>query len=100
MPTPSTRCATVPVSMRALSAIPLHAIHPNPARAGATIRYDLARRGNAALRVYDAQGRCVRVLAEGWAEPGRRTLSWDARDARGAPVAAGLYFVRLQVADF
>ena len=79
----------------------LHAIHPNPTRAGATIRYDVpGSGGSVALRIYDAQGRCVRVLAEGWTSPGRRSLSWDTRDARGAPVAAGLYFVRLSVADF
>ncbi|HET9326603.1 MAG TPA: FlgD immunoglobulin-like domain containing protein, partial [Candidatus Eisenbacteria bacterium] len=77
----------------------LHAIRPNPTRAGATIRYDLPRGGNVALRVYDAQGRCVRVLTEGWTAPGRRSLSWDARDARGAPVSAGLYFVRLSIAE-
>jgi hypothetical protein len=82
-------------------AFALHDIHPNPTRAGATIRFDVpGAGGSVALRVYDAQGRCVRVLAEGRAEPGRRTVTWDARDARGTPVSAGLYFVRLSVADF
>ena len=79
----------------------LHAIHPNPTRAGATIRFDVPRGGGSvALRVYDAQGRCVRVLAEGRLEPGRRTLMWDGRDTRGARASSGIYFVRLSAGSF
>jgi len=53
-----------------------------------------------ALRVYDAQGRCVRVLAQGRVELGRRTLMWDGRDMRGARASSGIYFVRLSAGSF
>ncbi len=40
------------------------------------------------LRIYDAQGRMVRELA-----PVGPSLEWDGRDAGGARVAAGVYFL-------
>ena len=47
------------------------------------------------LAVYGVDGRCVRTLVDGTMEPGRHDATWDGRDARGAGVDAGIYFVRL-----
>jgi flagellar hook assembly protein FlgD len=40
----------------------------------------------------------VRTLARGECEPGEYTLTWDGRDERGQPMAAGIYYVRLVTA--
>ena len=50
--------------------------------------------GAVRLGVYDGRGRLVRTLHDGTMTAGRRTLAWAGRDARGAEMPAGLYFVR------
>ncbi len=77
----------------------LESVAPNPAVGAPLIRFTIpsAQRGGAAasLRVFDASGRLVRVLAAGGLEPGRHTLAWDRRNQAGGPVGPGVYFVSL-----
>jgi flagellar hook assembly protein FlgD len=39
------------------------------------------------------------MLAQGACAAGRHEASWDGRDTRGARSRAGMYYVRLAVAD-
>lgn len=48
------------------------------------------------LDCFDIRGRRVRRLVTGPLAAGRHELTWDVRDDRGTPVAAGIYLVRLQ----
>jgi hypothetical protein len=73
---------------------------PSPVRTSARIPFDLSVPSSITLRIYDPQGRAVRTLAEGPFPGGRHTIDWDARDARGRPVAAGAYVLRLEGAGF
>jgi len=56
----------------------------------------LPRRGLVRLRAFDVDGRLVEVLAHKQLPPGEYTVTWDLRDAAGDPLAAGLYFLRLE----
>jgi flagellar hook assembly protein FlgD len=47
------------------------------------------------LSIYDTAGRLVRRLDHGVREPGKYTVEWDGRDARGRAVKNGVYFYRL-----
>lgn len=49
--------------------------------------------------VVDAAGRRVRRLASKEVAPGETALRWDLRDERGARVAAGAYFMRVNAGD-
>jgi len=69
---------------------------PNPFGTDTRIAYDLPRSGPVSLRVLDVAGRTVRTLVSGVREAGTHGVAWDGRDAAGAPVAAGVYFYRLQ----
>jgi hypothetical protein len=75
-------------------------VTPNPAHEHARIVFALAA-GEAGqsldVSVLDLAGRRVRTLEHGVAGSGTRELAWDLRDARGARVANGLYFVRTRV---
>jgi len=66
---------------------------PNPFRAGTTLTCVLPGDGDTlSLSIYDVSGRLVRTLVDaGWRE-GVTRETWDARDARGRPVATGVYF--------
>ena len=71
---------------------------PNPSGGDVSIRFTLARTTWTRLTVYDLQGRLLRVLFQGVAEPGENEVRWDRRDARGGTVPAGIYFYRLESA--
>ncbi len=68
---------------------------PNPVRSSATISFTIPSASNVELKVYDASGRCVRTLVDGNLSAGAHTVTWDARDDMGKPVANGVYFYRL-----
>ena len=75
--------------------------HPNPFNPVTTIHFDLAGATAVDLRIYDLQGRLVRVLVAGEIqEAGRRKATWDGRDERGAMVAAGVYLYRLVTENY
>jgi len=69
---------------------------PNPANPGTTVSFTLPEAGSARVRVYDSGGRMITTLADGARAAGNHAVSWDGTDAVGRPVAAGVYYVRLQ----
>lgn len=54
--------------------------HPNPFNAVTVIRYRVIERGPLQLRIRDFQGRVVRTLFDGMAEPGVYVARFDAAD--------------------
>jgi hypothetical protein len=74
--------------------------YPNPFNPTTRIAFGLAAPANVSLRIYDAAGRLVRVLAEGSRPAGHYSELWDGRDGRGSGVASGIYFYRLQAGAF
>jgi hypothetical protein len=73
---------------------------PSPARSATALRFVLPGNANGAryeLAIFDLLGRRVRALSEGTATPGRFEIQWDLRSDAGAPVADGVYLVRLSL---
>ncbi len=92
--TVTTETATVP------SAFVLGANYPNPFNPATTIPLVLpAQAGEVALTIYNVLGQPVRHVWAGSLAAGEHRLAWDGRDAQGQPVAAGVYWYRLQVGD-
>ncbi len=50
--------------------------------------------GHVEVGVFDALGRRVRTLVDGFFDAGRHEVTWDGRAANGIRVSAGQYFVR------
>jgi FlgD Ig-like domain len=69
---------------------------PNPFKTSTQIAFDLPRAGDVSLKVFDASGRLVKVVASGDMAAGTHTLTWDGRDERGGQVANGVYFYELR----
>ena len=61
-----------------------------------TVEFELGRRSDARLDVYDAAGCCIRTLAEGTLASGRHRVRWDGRTGQGEEVPAGIYVVALR----
>jgi flagellar hook assembly protein FlgD len=75
----------------------LYRNRPNPANASTRIGFAMDRSGKATIRVFDAQGRLVRTLADGPRSAGVHEVTWDGRDDLGKEMASGVYFYELSV---
>lgn len=71
---------------------------PNPFGSETSIRYTLPARGPVRLSVFDVRGREVALLANDVESAGDHLVRWDGRDQGGHPVAAAVYFYRLETA--
>jgi subtilisin-like proprotein convertase family protein len=68
---------------------------PNPFNPMTTIRFDLPRRGQVSLRIYDVAGRLVRTLVDGEMPAAQHSVVWDGNDQTGRRQASGVYYYRL-----
>lgn len=75
----------------------LQTTRPNPST---TIAFTLARRQLVRVAVYDAAGRRVAVLADGWLDGGPHQVGWGGMNDSGRAVSSGVYFVRRQAGRF
>jgi hypothetical protein len=78
-----------------VSAALLQVTGANPFTDSTRLRCQLARSAPIRLALFDAEGRRLRTLFSGLAEPGAHEFDWDGRTDGGSPVAAGVYFARL-----
>ena len=79
--------STIPVELQ---------VYPNPFRSGAEMRFSLNRTEPVTLDVYNLAGQRVTRLLDAALDAGNHQVTWSGRDADGRPVAAGMYFVRMQ----
>jgi glucose/arabinose dehydrogenase len=71
---------------------------PTPAVGAVSLRYSLARPALVSLRVFDAQGRLVRMVVPRESQgAGPHVATWDGRGGDGRDAGPGLYFARLEV---
>lgn len=73
-------------------------VGPNPFRPAISVRMALEKAGMVRFAVYDASGRLVQVLADGYRPAGELSLSWNGKNQRGRGVAAGFYMLRAEAA--
>ena len=70
----------------------LEAARPKPMRRITVITFAVPARMELSLSIFDVQGRLIRTLFHGTAEPGKRSIRWDGRDEWGRLVPSTLYF--------
>jgi hypothetical protein len=87
--------------MTTLARAPAIRVFPNPSAGATRLRYSLLRPGRVVLRLFDASGRAVALLMDGWALAGDHELVInDGARGRGlAPgrLSAGVYLVRAEI---
>lgn len=69
-------------------------IYPNPLSSAASFKFSSSSNNNASFAIYNLKGQLVRQYLV--TEPAKTELMWDAKDANGVNVAAGVYLVRWQ----
>jgi uncharacterized protein (DUF362 family) len=75
----------------------LHPNHPNPFNGRTELAFTLPSPGRARIAVFNASGRRVRVLADGFRDAGTHRVQWDGTDAGGRALPSGLYLAVLEV---
>jgi hypothetical protein len=78
------------------AAFALRPIVPNPFADAVTIAFDVPVTTRVRIAVFDLAGRRVVEALDGYFEPGRRAVEWQARDRSGGTFKAGIYFVHFQ----
>ena len=68
--------------------------YPNPFNPVTNITYDIPKRSNVVLRVFDVSGKQVSEILNGLSDPGKYTVSFDA-----TKLASGVYFYELLAAS-
>lgn len=68
---------------------------PNPTQGETQFRFSIPASSNAELAVFDAQGRKIRTLHNGWTAAAPEVAEWNGTDDRGAKVPPGMYLARL-----
>jgi hypothetical protein len=70
---------------------------PNPVLDQTTIRYYVPEPADVTLGIYDPMGRLVRTLVHTPRSVGDHTITWDATNEAGTPIAGGVYFYQLRL---
>jgi hypothetical protein len=74
----------------------LYQNYPNPFNPTTTISYELPLAGQVVIKIYDIDGRLVKVIANVQQPEGTHSIQWDGTDFNEHPVAAGVYICRLE----
>jgi hypothetical protein len=77
------------------NAFALRQNYPNPFNPSTAIEFSLPVSGQVTLEVYNMIGQKVATLVNGKLAAGSHTISWNAQD-----VPSGIYFYKLETADF
>jgi len=73
--------------------------HPNPFKTETAIEFFLPSAGRVGIDVFDLSGRRVVRLLDGRRPAGYGSVGWNGTDARGRPVAPGIYYCRLRTPE-
>ncbi len=74
--------------------------YPNPFNPSTNISFQLSAIQNVSLKIYNNQGRLVRILLENTFHAGKHEVSWDGLNNSGFSVSAGSYYYILQAGNF
>ena len=69
--------------------------YPNPFNPVTTIHYDLPKRSDVQITIYDLLGRVVTTLVSETQDTGIKSIQWDATN-----VSSGMYFYQIRAGDF
>ena len=74
--------------------------YPNPFNPSTTIKFSIAKAGQAKIEVYNILGGLVTTLFDGQVTAGVNEITWDGTDKNGKTVSSGIYFYRLTADNY
>jgi hypothetical protein len=73
--------------------------YPNPFESGTGVGFALAKAQFVMVRVFDVNGRLLKVLETGPMNAGRHYVVWDGADSGGNRLGPGMYFIRVTAGE-
>ncbi|MFQ5607632.1 MAG: FlgD immunoglobulin-like domain containing protein [Candidatus Zixiibacteriota bacterium] len=73
--------------------------YPNPFNPTTVISYSLPVRANVTVAIFNSLGQQVMLIDEGAKPAGEHSVTWNATDQTGKPVASGVYLYRVTAGD-
>jgi len=92
--------SSVPTATPMLTGFELEQNYPNPFNPKTIITYHLPQTSHIRLVVYDLLGRHIKTLVDTRQPAGHFRTIWDGNDEHNLPVAAGVYFCRMEAGDY
>jgi len=74
--------------------------YPNPFNSRVRIPFELGRRMEVSLSIYNVLGQEVKVLMEGALGPGSYYATWDGKSSLGEDMPSGVYICRMEAGSF
>ncbi len=74
--------------------------YPNPFNPTTTIKFSLAKSGQAKLQIFNILGEVVATPFNSFADAGQNEVVWDGKDNNGKSVSSGIYFYRLTADNY
>ncbi len=74
--------------------------YPNPFNPTTKIRYGLKENVYVSINIYNLMGKHIRSYINTVQDAGYKTILWNATDASGQPVPAGMYIYSITAGDF
>jgi len=74
--------------------------YPNPFNPTTQIRYGLKENTYVSINIYNLMGKHIRSYINTVQDAGYKTILWNATDASGQPVPAGMYIYSITAGDF
>ena len=71
--------------------------YPNPFNPSTTIVFSLPHSGRVRMTIFDLLGQAVKTLIDDSQPAGKAEVTWNGTDNANRPVAAGIYFCRLEM---
>ena len=78
----------------------LHQNYPNPFNSETLIKYQVPKPGKVVLKIYNPLGQEIRSLVNRENVAGYHEVLWDGKNNQAQPAPSGLYFYRIQAAEF
>ncbi|MBL8025511.1 MAG: T9SS type A sorting domain-containing protein [Fibrobacteres bacterium] len=72
-------------------------VYPNPSSVTSTVQFNIEKNSRETVKVYDMRGKLSAVLHDGCLTSGLHSFKWNALSGNGAKLAAGVYFVKLDI---
>ncbi len=93
--TASTEPSAVNDQINSLNEFRLMQNYPNPFNPSTTISYNIAKRANVSLKIYNITGKEVATLVNGEKEPGSYRVNFNAEK-----LSSGIYFYKISAGNF
>ena len=78
----------------------IESVYPNPFDESTAIYYTVPGQTDVCLKIFDINGRMIRILYAGDQAAGKYSVLWNGRDNVGKPVGPGMYVVQLSGSRF